>query len=775
MVITNISVLLTADSAVLDDLGAEGKRIYEEACKKGKVRIIRVLCDTLGEEESGKSCFADSLMDKPYIPNRESTNGVKVKMMTHAIGDGTNWKELANEKERQTHISRSLAKKYVNHLRQQSKSTKKGNDGTTEDEGPVDEGRVNDAPVVEVAVDEGLVDGSSHVSQYEHFQDANKPDADAIKAIVLMNEDSEEMSKCENTTLLTLMDRGGQDQFLSTHAALMADDAHQSTVCFLVIDGSKPLDEEVLESKFRLPDGRVIKKPRDNGTTRADLIRCYFTALSAAFPAKQKFPNFLGMELKICPPATFIVLTRKDETESRQEWVTQQETKLWGIICEQKFAKHIVQYEDKNGDLKFVFHVDNTKSGTGNPDDTILLIKKMIVKMASKRWSDKDLIPVSWVTLDKGLGQLQMAGHEVLDIRSFYETAAEKCGIAVYGDFQEALKYLCNHGSIGFYHNVPVLKEKVLPNLQWAADMMAIFVTVVDEANIKDNIGLNADLNKLHQTGVMSWDLAKFLLDEAQLLLNKSKSVLDVAPVVENVDDVILNLLALFDVIEQAVSVSSKAETEVGVERSRDIYVPCMVVRDMIKTSFAYQLVLFSSATPPPLFIVPKGFSIFLKPLFYRLVVRMIRKYSSNNIPNLSRKQVILHIDQHVSLELAYIKEAVVVTVFAPDGKELPQDPSLRPMCFDVRETVVKQLTQAKKRGMDGFEFELCVHNALDELSVYDPSRLASLEMYPGSRVLVDRNGDSIVHPRRLCVWYNNCDEGKYIIRLHLMYTFLFL
>ena len=747
-------VLLTADSAVSDDLGVEGKRIYEEACKKGKVRIIRVLCDTLGDEESGKSCFADSLMDKPYIAKRESTNGVKVKMMTHAIGDGTNWKELADEKERQKHISRVLAKKYVDQRKQESKSTKKDKNGTTADEGAVDEGPAN----------EGLVADSSHVSEYERFQDANKPDANAIEAISLMKNDSKEMSKCENTMLLTLMDRGGQDQFLSTHAALMADDAHQSTVCFLVIDGSKRLHEKVLESKFRLPDGRVITKPRDIATTRAEVIRCYFTALSAAFPAKQEFRNFLGMELGIRPPATFIVLTRKDVTEKDQELVTEQEKKLWDIISHQKFVDHIVQYKDKNGDFKFVFHVDNTKSGTGNPDDTILLIKEMIVEMASKRWSDKDLIPVSWVTLDKGLGLLQMAGHEVLDIQSVYELAAGECGIVANGDCQEALKYLCNHGSIGFYHNVPVLKEKVLPNLQWAADMLATFVTVVDEKNVKSDIRVANDLTNLHQTGVMSWNLAKSLLHNAKSLLNKSKSLLGVAPVVEDYDDVILNLLRLFDVIEQAVSVSSKAETEVGVIRGRDIYVPCMVVSDMIKTPFSYESVLFSSATPPPLFIVPKGFSIFLKPLFYRLVVRMIRALRLKYSPDLSRKQVILHIDQHVSLELAYIKKAVVVTVFAPDGKELPRDPLLGQLCFDVRETVKEQLTQAKKRGMDGFEFELCVHNVGGDRAVYDARRLASLEMYPDSKVLVDGYRDNIVHPRRLGVWYNNCGESKHII-----------
>ena len=97
-------------------------------------------------------------------------------------------------------------------------------------------------------------------------------------AISVLEKNKEELHKLEEMIYVTMMDRGGQDQFLSTHAALMADNDYQSAVCLLVMDGSNPLDEKVTTSKFCLADGTFIEKPRDVATTRADIIRHCFTA-----------------------------------------------------------------------------------------------------------------------------------------------------------------------------------------------------------------------------------------------------------------------------------------------------------------------------------------------------------------------------------------------------------------------------------------------------------------------------------------------------------------
>ena len=101
---------------------------------------------------------------------------------------------------------------------------------------------------------------------YEDFNLAKELDRDVDAAINLVEESKEEMRKFEEMINVTMMDRGVQDQFLSTHAAVMADNEDQCTASFIVIDGSKPLDEKVTTSKFRLAFRSFIEKPRDVAT-----------------------------------------------------------------------------------------------------------------------------------------------------------------------------------------------------------------------------------------------------------------------------------------------------------------------------------------------------------------------------------------------------------------------------------------------------------------------------------------------------------------------------
>ena len=751
------------------------KRIFEEACKKGMIRVFRVLLDIIGEEDAGKSCLGDSILDKPYIEFRESTKGVKLRMMTHAIGDKTNWMELKDEEERQKHLSRLLAKEYVKKTKQESDSKTQHRQGVEIEEGEEEklieaDGGVDEVP--EHAADQIVhVTGQDvHVLQqrvprhdeYKDFNRAKEIDQYVQDAVSMMEKDKEELRKCENMVIINMMDRGGQDQFLSTHAALMADHAFQCTVCLLVFDGSKKLDGNVSQSEFRRPDGSVITKPRDIAKTRADLIRYYFSALYAAFPAGRTRNKFFGKGRVKRAPATFLISSRKDKTKGKGEFVERQERIIREIIREMNFGDHIVSFGEDSYEV--LFHVDNTKSGSGNPDPTIVLIKEIIIKMAHDYWTEDDVIPLTWAVLDKGLGRLQMAGHKILDIQDVYELAARVCDISSNEECREALRYLCSLGSIGFYHNVAVLDQKVLPNLQWVADILAIFVTVLDDKKIPP--GLSYSLMQLHKHGKMLWNLAEFLLQDAK--------------VEEDNYIVILKLLHLFDVISGTCLPSSNVAADVDIRCNQDFYVPCMVTKDVIQTPFFYLSALCSSTGPPPLFIVPKGFSSFLKPLFYRLVTRMISKYAQSS-PKLSRKQVILHLRKDVDLELVYTEKAVIATIYSPGRKTLPVKTVLGPLCNKVRVTLVEQLTEAKKRGMDGFQFEVCIHDAVDvNLEDYNPECLASLANYPENDILVNGNDDSIVEPEDLDMWYcSSSDEGESAIivkgRIRLFHIRLYI
>ncbi|XP_062509493.1 uncharacterized protein LOC134185667 [Corticium candelabrum] len=688
----------------------------------------------MGEEDAGKSCLEASMTDKPFVEGQESTEGVKVKMMiSQAVGHGTDWKELKSEEERQAHLSKLFAREFVVHI------TKPGE----QEQSPQASSTESDLKANVNAKASGLksmyAESESHLLGHEDFKLAKEMDRDVSAAIDLMEKNKEEMRKCEEMLSVTIMDRGGQDQFLSTHAALMADNEFQSTACFVVIDGSKPLDEKVTTSKFRRADGTFIEKPRDVVTTRADVIRHCFTVLSAAFPAGRRRNRFFGKGRVKRAPATFMFASRKDEAKSKS-FMARQEQILQEIIAEEKFGDHIVPFS--KDPYQVLFHVDNKMSGTSNPDSTIVLIKKMIVEMAHAYWNEEKKIPLPWAMLDKGLGLLRMRKHKVLDLYDVCQLAARVCDISSDEECRQALRYLCSHGSIGFYHNVVGLNKKVLPNIQWVADVLAIFVTVLDRSRIP--LELWNDLKKLHQEGIMSWSLARYLMEKAG--------------VEEANYAVILTLLQLFNIISGAYLAARSIAPDVKVQQGQDFFVPSMVIKEVVKTPFAYQSAFCSSTSPPSLFFIPRGFNAFIKPLFYRLVASMVSKYRDG--PQLSRNQVILHLHKDVDLELVYTVKAVIVTVYCPSRlshRKLPADEVLRPLCDGVRVTLIEQLTQAKARGMVGFQFEVCIHAAVDEAPLeYDPNQLASLDEYPVNDILLDKERESIDPPAKLDLWFDN-------------------
>ena len=111
-------------------------------------------------------------------------------------------------------------------------------------------------------------------------------------------------------------------------------------------------------------------------------------------------------------------------------------------------------------------------------------------------------------------------------------------------------RYICSFGSIGFYHNVAGLNKKVFPNIQWVADVLATFVTVLDHSRIPPRLW--NDLKNLHNEGIMSWDLAKYLMQKAG--------------VEEANYDVILILLELFNIISGSCLAVSSVSVDVNVQ-----------------------------------------------------------------------------------------------------------------------------------------------------------------------------------------------------------------
>lgn len=749
----------------------------------------------MGQEGAGKSCFCDSLLDEPWSGEggRPSTKGLMMKTaVIHAVGDDDNWTILKTEDQQQEEIDKLFA---IEYLSRSDSSELKADDYTMSEEDAMGIDKLDSTESKEGlhleqqqhSVREDSQGNSSmlkhgmsqtvepdtlqqqHTIQKQQQQDPNIGRAEFQKArdldnrkaalISLMKKNKEELRKSGEMVLINIMDRGGQEQFLLTHAALMADTSYNSLACFLVIDGTKPLDEAITKSVLRLENGNSKEQKPDVLKEGRHVVRYWSAAIDAAYPAPPgSFKGkFLGMSFVKRPPVVFIIVTRKDETKDKQEDVQKLEQILTDIISEHNFGDHVVFYID--GDTKkILFHVDNTRSGTGSPDQVVVDIRKMLVTMTRKFW-EKQVIPLPWAVLDSAL-RLMANKHHVIDFETVWKLAREFCEISSEDECRLALRYLSSLGCIGFYHEAPGLENKVLPSIQWASDVMSVFVTVLTEKDVTPDL-LKA-LPPLRSEGLMSWKLAEHLMDKAE--------------VKKEDHGVILPLLNLFNIISPALQ-TEIPKGHAAIEPQSDFFVPCMVRREYTSTPLAYRTALSSSDGPPPLFLSPKDFSAFLKPLFYRLVSRLLAIYTKK--AELSRNQVIVHLPDDLELELAYTPKAVIATVYPFPSHEPTDEKVFLDHCFNVRTLLFDQLMEAKKRGMDGFQFEVCIHKTVvlrdaQEFD-YDPCDLACLDEYePGSSGIVNKRGKKISCPKKLSMWFDSKQKpvaGTYSICLFWLHV----
>ena len=487
-------------------------------------------------------------------------------------------------------------------------------------------------------------------------------------------------------------------------------------------------NEEVDVSRFRREDGGVIEQQRE-AKTRAATLRHWIAAVEAAHPPGAESPQqFLGKSHGVKrPPAVFIVITRKDQIGNlSSEFVQKQERLLRDVISESEhFADHLVPCQKDPWDV--LFYVDNTKSGKGDPDPVVVKLQDMIVEMARAHSDEGEGTPLTYVMLELGLNKVsRIASNQgkVLELSNVFGLAKQVCDLSPGRECTTALRYLSNMGAICFYHEEPGLEKEVFTDPQWLGNAMSTFVTVLGRENVPPTLW--NDLAKLQNEGLMTWNLAVYLLDKAK--------------VDASVRGPILRLLQLFNII--APSLKSLIHPEASVKVGDDFFVPSMVLEEYSSPP-AYQLAIRSQEAIPPLFLCPKGFTAFLKPLFYRLVSRLVTTYQY--LPNVKRHQVVLHLPRDLELEMAYTTRAVIATVYAADSANLPPLPVLRKQCIFLRSLLVEQLRQAKRRGMNGFQFQVCVHPVRNEVEYEE---LACIDSYPR---------DPLVNRRRLRLSKNRC------------------
>ena len=369
----------------------------------------------LGEEDAGKTTLGDAFLDQPFVEMRESTVGANVKVMRMGGGPNTNWKEL-KPKEKEEIIDQVLVRGFLASVesQQQIEATEETKQVTKDDNGEDAVGEIIQEAEQQPAGSTNTValpTARQATSKDGNTTELRKPLHDLwfskelteeqAKLAEMLCRDKAALMESEKMMLITVCDRGGQEQFLMTHAALMADNSqHSATAYMIVMDGTKSLADAIPHCLFRPEQGSdQLVMPRFGPTTRRELLAYHVNAIKMAHPVVGCGP-FLGQGFIDQAPVTFAISTRQDETKDMDpKFLDEQEEILQDVVQKNKFGGHMVLAE-KNPN-RLTFRVDNTRSGTGSPDPVLMKVKEIFVAMVRSLWSQRDAIPLPWAVLDK--------------------------------------------------------------------------------------------------------------------------------------------------------------------------------------------------------------------------------------------------------------------------------------------------------------------------------------------------------------------------------------
>ena len=721
----------------------------------------------LGEEDAGKTTLGDAFLDQPFIEKRESTVGAEVKVMRTGGGPNTNWKEL-KPRDKEEIIDQVLVRGFLASVesQQQIEATEETKQVTQDDNGEEAIGQI----IQEAEQQPGgstntvaLPTARQATSKEGNTTELRKPLCDLLFSKELTEEqaklaeelrrDKAALEKSEKMILITVCDRGGQEQFLMTHAALMADNSqHSVTAYMIVMDGTKSLADRIPQCLFRPEQGsEQLVMPRFGSTTRRELLAYHMNAIKMAHPVVGCGP-FLGQDYVKQAPVTFAMSTRQDKTKDMDpKFLDEQEEILQDIVQKNKFECQMMLAEENPN--KLTFRVDNTRSGTDSSDPVLTKVKEIFVAMVRSLWSQRDAIPLPWAVLDKLLSRVsQLDDNEgkILDIEEVCELARKFCDIMTRRECRSALQYLSSLSTIAFYSDVSELKKKVFTDRQWLFDVLNVFVTILNRSNVP--LRFWGDLKKLKEEGMMSWSLAHYLL------LQKG--------VKESQFESILYLLHLFDVICPMITLPEmlKAVLKVG----QSFFVPCLL-EQRYDNKLAWQQLAGSTRFPPSLIFRPDGFDTTPEPIYFRLVSRCATEYAHPR-PKLKRGHAVFHVDDDLELDLELVYHElhyIIATVYSP--RQVFSRDELKRQCSIIRQFLIDQLNEAKKRGLDGFKFNVCVYvpssEAEDSQSI-DDDCLVCIDKYPSQRSLINQKNDRVSRDQfpTLDIWFSDSREslGKY-------------
>ena len=490
---------------------------------------------------------------------------------------------------------------------------------------------------------------------------------------------SEALASLENFEVNSklLWDLGGQERYLTSHAALMPTES-EYTVCMylLVIDISKPLGDKA-ESSYR-PGGTSADVPLELSSIlhNRDFPRHWFTSIGISHPSDVPSP-YLGEDVQgVNYPAVIIAATHIDKVQSMpncEEFLASQNAELDNLISDLRCEDHIVKNPESG---QWFFPVDNTKSGQTEAEGRCKGIRAIasILDSSSKHyWSQKNKtrpIPVAWVRYELFLVSWKLG--KIMSVKT--ATRLAYCvGIKSDDKALLALKFLHNLGVIFYFWDMSELANCVIVDPAWLIGIVAAFVTAKEPRITR----YKRRWRKLCETGKFSRDMVLNILTEARV------DVRDQEPV--------LNVLRNLDILCDPPEASSST-----------FFIPCMLSQKLEAVS-VWEQYSPSEAYPPPVVIYPNEVQTIPEALFFRFATKCVRKYPVGC--KLTRNRCLFRIGNSLVLELLhYNRGACLIVSINGEGDKEEAVTSVPERAPEIVQFVVDSVTNAKKRGMSGLE-----------------------------------------------------------------------
>ena len=653
MGISDLSISFRDGSSLLvhrDHPDDQSQEIYDEALKHGFVTVNRSRVIVAGQDGAGKSCFVDSLLNRPFKKDRESTEGAAVEL-THTATNG--W--VATE--RGDHLDPLIAEG-VYRMNQQPSSLSQS----------VQESQDLDAQETEADGSSAAVDTvkpTPAVTLVEKLKAVGieaktlTPNQQRLASSFLADKPSEEDLTKKIVSIRDIWDLGGQEIYLATHSALIPDSKEFGLCMYMIVmDISKSLYAKA-ESFCRSvdEDGRKQKQSIDLSwiRTNGDFPLYWFGSITAAHEETPSGDHQLGQDEEVAYPPVFAIGSHRDvldndkrrfpDSASVKDWLKKQGQLFKQLLKNSDFKKHIVvpkkrgigedddEFREMAHFFKRIFLIDNSVSGSESSCKGVREIRERVDRMTTTYWKvmKKKKQPLYWVYLEILLFRWrEFMGTVVANVEEIASLALHPkiCNISDRDEVITALKYLANVGAVLFYPEVNGLDDVVFTRPMLVIKCLSAFVTA------ETGPYMIPEWDKLKQNGKMSNKLMKYRLERMQKSDSASSLTEENIKQIEDDNRRMVQLLELLDVITPVIGLSPP-----------EFYVPSMLKKRFLYSPTYWERLTGSDSKPccctlpAPLIVIPKKLKFVPECLFFRLITRFLKVYP--NKPRLSRHQCI--------------------------------------------------------------------------------------------------------------------------------------